>query len=189
MLIDIYLFALVLGGVLLVASLVMGGNSTDVAADADASAEAEHGALGGMFGAFLSLRFWTFFAAFFGLTGFVFDGLDLLPGPTGPLVLAIIMGLATGLFTVWVLRKLQQSSSGAVPTVEAYTGRTGRVLLAFGPGELGKLRLELGGTTVDVLASTEDTTPFVTGDEAMVVEMRQNTALVTRIPVSKENPS
>lgn len=183
MLIYSYLFALVLGGVLLVASLVMGSDSTDAPADA---AQTDHGGLGGMFGTFLSLRFWTFFAAFFGLTGLVFDGLDLLEGSTGPLVVAIVVGIATGFATVWALRTLQRSGTGSVPTAEAYVGQTARVLLAFGSSELGKIRLELGGTTVDVLARTEDADRFGAGDEAMVVEMRQNTALVTRLPMTEQ---
>ena len=89
-LIYVYVFALVLGGILLVTSVVMGGDDasdvdsdldtsldTDVDADVDADADvdvdqghqgvhtdlaATHGTIAGLFTAFLSLRFWTFFA-------------------------------------------------------------------------------------------------------------------------------
>jgi hypothetical protein len=74
-------FSLVAGGVLLVASLF--GADQDADADADIGADGDvdadagheglaHGDLGGFVAVFISLRFWTFFATFFGLTGVVF---------------------------------------------------------------------------------------------------------------------
>ena len=88
MLLKIYLASLAFGGVLLVASLVIGDDGDadtdfDGGADLDLDLAAEHGgapdhgdidALGGIFGALKSIRFWTFFTAFFGLTGTVFEG-------------------------------------------------------------------------------------------------------------------
>lgn len=181
MLINLYLFALILGGVLLVASIFMGGDE----GDSDTThGEVDTSGMGGFFGALLSLRFWTFSAAFFGLTGLVFDGLDLVEGFVLPLVLAIAVGLATGFITTVVLRSLHRGSSGSVPTAQAYAGKTGRVLVGFGPGELGKVRLDLGGTTVDALARTEETQPFAPGDEAFIIEMQQNNVLVARLRAS-----
>ena len=90
MLVYVYLFSFALGGILLLASILLGDKDTgqaDVDADADASADAgaphqgldhgvpgSHGGLAGVFTAFLSMRFWMFFVAFFGLTGLVLDG-------------------------------------------------------------------------------------------------------------------
>jgi membrane protein implicated in regulation of membrane protease activity len=200
MFLPIYLFALVLGGVLLLASIFTGGEGdtdADVDADVDVDADAEidaeahhgghagvadtHGSLGGLFSTLFSLRFWTFFAAFFGLTGLVLDGADLLPGSVVPLGIALALGTGAGVVAVAIMRSLHRGSSGEIATVGDYAGRTGRVLLAFDRESLGKLRLEIGGTTVDVLAKTDEAEPFRRGDEALVVEMQDHTAFVARI--------
>src|SRR5690606_8723201 len=119
--------------------------------------------------AFLSLRFWMFFLAFFGLTGLLLDGLDLVESPLGALIAAIGMGLVTGQGTVLVFRRLASSETSTAASSADYIGRSGRVMVGFGAGDLGKVRLTLKGTTVDVLATTEDERPFVPGDEALVI--------------------
>lgn len=192
MLFYVYLFALVLGGVLLAASIFSGGDGdADVDADADADVDAEaeadaeggtpQGSLAGVFTTVLSLRFWTFFAAFFGLTGLVLDGADLVPGTAAPLVTAVLTGLVAGFVTVRVFRSLHRSESGAVVSAADYVGKTGRVLLGFSADELGKVRLEIGGTTVDLLAKTDEVVRFEPGDEALIVSLQDHTAFVARL--------
>ena len=56
------------------------------------------------------------------------------------------------------------------------------VLVGFGPGELGKLRLTLKGTTVDVLATSDEEQRFAAGDSALVIQMNETTAVVAREP-------
>ncbi len=103
MLIQLYIFSLVLSAVLLVASLLV-GNVSDTAADREASASpsdpSEIGQLDGVEPSprqfFLttakSVRFWTFFVAFFGMTGLVLDGLDVM-APAVALLVAIVTGV------------------------------------------------------------------------------------------------
>lgn len=193
MYVYLYLFAFGLGGVLLLGSIFLGDKDTDAAGDADAGADSQaqhfdhgvsdgHGTLAGLFTAFLSLRFWMFFLAFFGLTGLVLDGLDLVDSPAVALVAAIGMGLVTGQVTVAVFRRLAHSETSTAASAADYVGRTGRVLVAFGSGGLGKVRLVLKGTTVDVLATTEDERPFALDDEALVIAMNDTTAVVARSP-------
>lgn len=191
MTIYLYLFAFGLGGVLLLGSIVLGDKDTDAgeggdAGDADSQAQHfdhgvsdAHGTLAGLFTAFLSLRFWMFFLAFFGLTGLLLDGLDLVDN-TVALAAAVFMGLVTGQATVAVFRRLAHSETSTAASAADYIGRTGRVLVGFGPGGLGKLRLVLKGTTVDVLATTEDERPFKPDDEALVIAMNDTTAVVSR---------
>lgn len=201
MLIYLYLFAFGLGGVLLLGSIFLGDKDTDAGGgeggDADAGGtEAQHfdngvgeahGSVAGLFTAFLSLRFWMFFLAFFGLTGLVLDGLDLVDSSTVALVAAVVMGLATGQGTVLVFRHLARSETGRAPTVADYIGRSGRVLVGFAAGDLGKVRLTLGGTTVDVLATTEEERAFSPGDDALVIAMHDTTAVVARIAPSSSS--
>jgi membrane protein implicated in regulation of membrane protease activity len=197
MLIYIYLFAFGLGGVLLLGSIFLGDKDTDAPGDAEAGdADAgtgtqaqhfdhgvgdSHGTVAGLFTAFLSLRFWMFFLAFFGLTGLVLDGLDLVDAPSAALAAALFMGLVTGQTTVAVFRRLSHSETGTAASSSDYVGRSGRVMVGFEAGGLGKLRLVLKGTTVDVLATTDDARPFRPGEEALVIAMNDTTAVVARV--------
>lgn len=197
MLVYVYLFSFALGGILLLASILLGDKDTgqadaDASADADAGAEGSgqgldhgvldsHGSLAGLFTAFLSMRFWMFFLAFFGLTGLVLDGLDLVTSALA-LALALAMGLLTGQATVAVFRHLATSETSTAAGAHDYVGKSGRVLVSFGPGELGKLRLTLKGTTVDVLATSDEEQRFAIGDSALVIQMNETTAMVAREP-------
>lgn len=196
MYIYLYLFSFALGGVLLLASIFLGDKDSgghDSPGDSDAEAGPNqgidhgvadsHGSVAGLFTAFLSLRFWMFFLAFFGLTGLVLDGLDLLESSPVALAISLVMGLVTGQVTVAVFRSLSASETSTAAGPGDYIGKSGRVLVGFGPGSLGKLRLTLKGTTVDVLATSDDERPFISGDEAMVIQMNDTTAMVARVPV------
>lgn len=189
---KLYVFSLVLGGILLAASVFSGGDhdggdvdggDADLGGDGDGGIdhhEPGHGDAAGFAAMFLSLRFWTFFSAFFGLTGLVFDGLELLPSlPSLGLALVLGFGIASG--TATLMRFLGQSDVGEVPGSHDYVGQTARVLLPFGKGDTGKVRLTLKGTLVDVLASTDEEEPFRADERALVVEMQGTTAYVSRI--------
>ena len=197
MLIYAYVFALVLGSVLLGASFLMGGDhdaDTDFDADADFDADVDvdadadldahvdaghgtHGDIGGFFGVLGSMRFWTFFAAFFGLTGLVLDGLDLA-SDFAALGLAIGVGFVTGWTAVTAIRHLAANDTGVAAGVSDYVGKSGEMLVAAGPGRLGKIRIELKGTTVDVLAEADDL--LARGEEALILEMRGDKAVVVK---------
>lgn len=194
--IYVYAFALVFGLILLGASVFLGGDDADVDADADADFDADgdadagghadggHGDIGGLFGVLGSTRFWTFFAAFFGMTGLVLDGLDL----AAPVIaggLAVGVGSLCGWAAVTVLRHLGSSDSGVVAGVNDYVGKTGEVRLAAGPGRLGKVRIELRGTTVDVLAVSEDA-DLARGEQALIVGMDGTKALVVKYDGSSQ---
>src|SRR5690606_15637009 len=109
LLIYLYLFGLIVGGVLLGSSLLLGGDDGD--ADGDAHAEAgDHGGHGHggdlqldgaasdfLLWRFRSLRFWTFFLAFFGLTGLALEGFGLLESSWLTLAASLGMGIFAGL--------------------------------------------------------------------------------------------
>jgi hypothetical protein len=200
MLIYAYVFALVLGSVLLGASFLLGGKDLDhdhdVGHDVDAHVDADHdldghadaghethGDLGGFFGVLASMRFWTFFAAFFGLTGIVLDGLDLaIPGVA--LGLAIGVGFLTGWTAVTLIKRLSANDTGVAATVDDYVGKSGEMLIAAGPKRLGKIRIELKGTTVDVLAESDDH-DILRGEQALIVEMRGDKAAVVKLDAAR----
>lgn len=193
MFIYAYVFALVLGSILLGASFLLGGEhgsdghgdghiEADADHDLDAHADADHdtqGDLGGFFGVLGSMRFWTFFAAFFGLTGVVLDGFDLTTQFTAG-GLSIGVGFVTGWVAVTLIRRLSANDTGVAAGVADYIGKTGELLIAVKPGGLGKIRIELKGTTVDVLALTDDE-PIAKGEQALILEMRDDKAIVVRL--------
>lgn len=105
MLIKVYILSLVLGAVLLVASLFFTGKRLDAddqtRAHDDTTQPGQVGQLDGVAGGdyvirtVRSRRFWTFSVSFFGMTGLVLDGLDLM-SPTVSLIVALAIGAVAG---------------------------------------------------------------------------------------------
>ena len=105
MLINIYILSLVLGAVLLGASLFLSDRLVDAddqtRSHDDTTKPNQVGQLDGVEGGdFLirtlrSRRFWTFFISFFGMTGLVLDGLDLM-GPAVSFIVAVAIGAVAG---------------------------------------------------------------------------------------------
>jgi membrane protein implicated in regulation of membrane protease activity len=179
-----YVFALVAGGILLGASVVLGGGDHDAEVHGDVhggDAAGDHAASAiDALTMLVSLRFWTFFLAFFGLTGVVLTLFELAPGwVTG--FAAAGMGAAAGIGASLVIRKLSGRESNSAVGAADYVGKTATVMVPVGPGQLGRVRLTLKGSTVDVLASTIDDATFATRDEVLVVEMDGTTARVARL--------
>ena len=105
MFVNLYILSLVLGAVLLVIALFFSPKRVDAddqtRAHDDTTRPSQFGQLDGVAGGdFLvrmvrSRRFWTFFVSFFGMTGLVLDGLDLM-SPGVAFVVALAMGGLAG---------------------------------------------------------------------------------------------
>jgi hypothetical protein len=105
MLINVYIVSLVLGAVLLGASLFVSDNRADAddetRAHDDTTRPSQLGQLDGVAGGDFvirtvrSRRFWTFFVSFFGMTGLVLDGLDLMSA-TVSFFVAVAIGAVAG---------------------------------------------------------------------------------------------
>jgi membrane protein implicated in regulation of membrane protease activity len=189
MLIYLYLFALILGGVLVLASILLGGQG-ETDADADAGLdkdlpllEGQAGDISGVdvFWAFRSIRFWTFFLAFFGMTGLVLDGLGLVDSSIVAAILATGMGAASGFVAAGLMRWLGRDESGLIASSGDYVGKTVRVLLPVGRDRVGKVRLDLRGASVDVLATTDEEGPITSDEEAIIIEMDGARARIARL--------
>ncbi len=192
---SIYLFSLIFGAVLIVASLVMGSDG-DADANVDVDTEASldgagdagqqgfdtehgeaHGTLGGFAGAFLSLRFWTYFLCFGGLIGTILTTLEAADVTTTG-VTAALTGLIAGQGTVALFRLVAAHTVNDGPGTRAYVGKSGRVLIPAAAGDLAKIRVEFQGTTVDYLAKTTDGAALVADAVVMIVGFEDATALV-----------
>lgn len=170
------------GGVMLVASMVI-GHGHDLGGDAgDTEASQGHGGAGSALGAVLSLRFWIFAATFFGLTGLA---LTRLGGPAArtmaPLV-AVPVGLAAGFVASRVFAALAGKAVGAVAPSSSYIGREGLLLLPVSRAQRGKLRLRVGATEVDLLAETDEDVELPIGTSVLVCGVRGQCLVVARNP-------
>lgn len=196
MLIYLYLASLIFGGVLLGASLLLGGHDDldadmggdvdmDADLDLDGDADADHG--GDFAGAgadfFLwplrSIRFWTFFTAFFGMTGVAFSSLGLA-GPIVTLVLALTVGVLSGGVASAVIRRFSNDDTGRAPQSSDYIGKMARVVVPVKREGVGKVRVRVGGQLVDLLAVTDEER-LTSEDEVIVIEMDGTRARVARL--------
>jgi len=194
----LYLFSLIVGGILLASSILLGGKDIDADADVDADldldadgdleAEAEgfdkdvggHGDVAGFLYLFLSLRFWIFFMAFFGLTGIVIDLLGLASQWVG-FGAAVTMGLGTGLAATSAIRWLAGDTSARTATSSDYVGKTARVLVPMKGEAVGKVRVDIRGQSVDLLATGIEPGDFAGKEEVLIVEMDGPRARVARL--------
>jgi membrane protein implicated in regulation of membrane protease activity len=143
-------------------------------ADVDHDAEDVHGSVG-VIDAWLpltSVRFWTFFLAFFGLVGTAL----LLTSPMA-LPLTLIpsggVGYVSGIAAVRVLRSLARQQIGSTMADDELVGEVGVLLLPVGPEQDGKIRVQVAGRTLELIAQSEDEELKV-GDSAVVLGVRDD---------------
>jgi membrane protein implicated in regulation of membrane protease activity len=198
----VYLFALVVSlGLFLLQAVMAGGGEGDAGGDhggdhgdhggehgaegeahGEADGKGDHGP-GGEHGALAllsSTRFWTFFALGFGLSGSLLHYLDLAGGIMTAIV-AVSAGLGAGLFASFAFRAVKRAEVGSTASISDAVGRTGKVLIAIGPGKVGQIRVELKGHSVDLLATTDEG-ELARGEAVLVEAVEGNTARVCRRP-------
>ena len=212
LLLATYVGALVVGGGLLVVSAVLGGKDldadhdveldadadVDADLDADADADADHDGHVGVGDALwlpvLSIRFWTFFLAFFGLTGLSLEGLrvgGLVGAPWGVvLALSIVAGFVSGWVVSRIVQQLKQAkvSSEVVPEHD-YAGKAAEVLLDVAPGDPGLVRLDVKGVSVDVTAvlASPEVGPLRRGSKVIVLAYEQGKVRVAPFEVGDDD--
>jgi membrane protein implicated in regulation of membrane protease activity len=128
-----------------------------------------------------SLRFWTFFSAFFGLTGVVIDA-GSLAGQWVGLGVAGAVGYVCGTTITRLIRKLRRERVDSSLAADDCVGETARVILPVGNDQVGKVRLELKGRTIELLAETEDEGLELSPGQACVIYglKEDGRAVVTR---------
>lgn len=174
----VFIGSLVLGGILLGASILVGDGHGEVDHDLHAHIDAE--GIDVIVGAFRSLRFWTFFLTFFGLTGVALKGLALVESTVLVTLLGVIMGALAGYGALFAFRLIDRKESNSVAGSSDFVGKTGRMLVGVAPGSFGKIRVQVKGTTVDLLAKSDDETIGI-DQEAIVIEMDGTHARVARV--------
>ncbi|WP_257458267.1 hypothetical protein [Archangium lipolyticum] len=163
----LYVTSFIIGGGLLLLSLLFGGEAGGVDGLEGAEGATEGGALGRAL-PLASLFFWTFFLAFFGLTGVLLSTLAREAGTLLTAGLSAGVGLGAGLIASRVLRGLGRAEVGSVVRPEDVVGRLGRVVVPVGRNQPGKVRVELRGRTVDLLAHGDSVVPLSPAHQVFV---------------------
>jgi membrane protein implicated in regulation of membrane protease activity len=166
----VYVLALVVGGGLMLVQAVSGGHDT---VDAGHALDVQHH--GGGPGV-LSIR-----SFIYGLFTFGFVGAALhIPGITSrrsALLIALASAVAAGLAAGYTFARLGSAAASGAASLQEARGRRARVLLPCAADRPGKIRLDLGGQQVDMKATTSGP-PIPAGAEVVVVEVREDVALV-----------
>lgn len=130
-----------------------------------------------------SFKFWTFGGCFFGLTGLVLSWVEPgLPEIVG-FAIALAMGVVCGGGLVSILRGLKNRQVNSLVRSKDFAGLMGTVELPFNAASKGKVVLEVGGSTLHLVAQTDEERDFNPGDPILVVGRSQNRLWV----VSAEN--
>ena len=172
----VYVLALVLGGGLMLVQAVSGGHDT---IDAGHSLDIQHH--GGGPGV-LSIRSFIYGLFTFGFVGAALH-IPAITGRTSALLIALASGVVGGLAAGFTFARLGSAAASGAASLQEATGRHARVLIDCAPDRAGKIRLELGGQQVDMKATTVGAV-IRAGAEVLVVEVREDAALVAPWPLS-----
>lgn len=205
-LIALYAGCLVLGGILIGASMLGAGKDADgpdmehdVGHDADLehdhahdhdvhAVDSAHGAGGGAIAAtLLSLRFWTFGLAAFGMTGLLLTLLGATPVLGVALSVATGIGVGSGVTTL--LRAVSRDTVSSALDARALRGRDAEIVLSVGPGKLGKIRLTHNGQLIELPATTREDRLLERAQRVLVVDVAGGTAEVTSLEPDRRTPA
>lgn len=121
-----------------------------------------------------SFKFWTVGGFFFGLTGLGLNWVQPDWPPMFIFIAAIAMGILLGGTLAIVLRHLARRHADSLIRTEDFAGHVGIVELPFDSKSKGKVRLELRGSVLHMMALTDDTKQFAPGDKVLVVNVEND---------------
>lgn len=192
---PLYLFALIVGGGLLLFSLVWGDagdHDVEVEGDLDLEGHPEYGAGSLVDGdgewpllrGFLSVRTVLHLLAGFGATGTLLELLTDAPSGVA-LAWAVATGLVAATLAALIYGWIRSSGSGEVSLDPQYlVGATATVVLPVEPGRRGKVLALRDGREVELLARlfSADDERCARGAEVVIVEIAGETALIAPLP-------
>lgn len=187
MFITIYILSGLIGGALVLISAFTGSDtetdtSLELAEDTniiESGIEKADGLLGDLWLPILSLRFWTYFAAAFGITGLILEVLEISAGMTG-LIWALIAGSITGLTVAWFMRALSVSEHHSGSSQKDLIGVEGEVTLDIHKNGVGKIRCKVKDHIIDLMAVSREGTPIKTGEKVVIIGINNSQAEVAR---------
>jgi hypothetical protein len=134
---------------------------------------------------FLSIRFWTYGLAVFGVTGFVLQKTGQVTAVHSSL--AVLMGVGVGWVAALIFHKFKNTTVDSSSNVDYLRGTEGVVVLTIRPKSVGKVRLNLKEQDVEVHATTRQDQALDIGARVLIVESTQGQVEVVPFPeVAKE---
>jgi hypothetical protein len=129
----------------------------------------------------LSMRFWTFGLASFGLTGTLLSMLSVPAVLTA--VLAVAVGLGIGLGAARLFRALNRDEVTGATELSRYIGEEARVVVPVRRDQPGKIAIQSLAGRVEMMATTRDEQPLEVGTTVLVASVERGVADVSRMPV------
>ncbi|MFW6054225.1 MAG: hypothetical protein ACOC9J_05375 [Persicimonas sp.] len=175
-----YVFCMIVGGAFVILSIFGGlfeadadldadmdaDFDADLDADLDADVDADADGAGydkdmevavsRRFNPLKSFKFYTFAMAFFGLTGVIFELLDLWGSSLGVFGLSVAMGLIVGGGVAYVMHLVNQDSGGGAVGEHDFVAASGQIVLPVREGKRGKVRMHVRGRTIEMPAESAD---------------------------------
>ena len=150
----------------------------DVDADGEAIADVET-RIGKKYRPWFSFKFYTYTLGFFGLTGVLMTLIGQGNQPLG-IALSALMGLVAGIGVSYLLHYADRDAASHRAVGERdFLGAPAEVLLPVKKGEVGRVRVRMGGRTVDMRAETEDEDVVLDmNDECFVLDIEDGVAKV-----------
>ena len=189
---TVYILAAIVGGILVLASALMGGeHDTHFGGDAHFGDVDFHGVDGhdgihsDVYLPFLSLRFWTYFAACFGVTGLLLTNFTS-NATTSVAIASLLTGLIAGYLVTAIMRAVNKRESDSGVKEDNLVGQEARVLVGVSPESEGKVRLEVKGELLDMTAFTQENLALRPGDRALVVSIDNGRANVVSLTAMLE---
>jgi hypothetical protein len=163
------------GGVLLAVAAFGGGHHGH---DHSFDHGHHHGHDGDSASKFLSLRTLTYFLFVFGGVGSALSWAGMNRWLALPI--ALTMGVGVGGMVGYAFRYLARTDSGARAGEESFVGLQGTVVLPIGQGGIGKVMVQRGDRSYELVARPldSDASGIQNWKSVIVVEMNRGTALV-----------
>ncbi|MCB9794854.1 MAG: hypothetical protein H6741_19285 [Alphaproteobacteria bacterium] len=132
----------------------------------------------------LSLRFWTYALTAFGATGALLMLFGLatalhLPG-------AIVTGFVAGYGMSWTINALKKNTVTTTADASQARASEAEVVLAVGPGKTGKVKLMMGGSLVELIATTREEVRLERGEKVLVISVDDGRAEVASFELAKK---
>jgi membrane protein implicated in regulation of membrane protease activity len=126
------------------------------------------------------VRFWSFALLAFGLVGTLLTIFGVAAGVAAGAI-AAVAGVVSGVFAATVVNRLLHGSPQTSASYGDVLGRVGRIIVPVTPEGPGKVRVEVGGTSVDLIARARETLDV--GEGVVVEEVTSDgEAQVSRAP-------
>lgn len=178
MILTFYIVATIVGFGMVLAGL-LGAHGHGDGPDHDFDHGHDHdGGHGDAWIPFFSLKFWTYFLAGSGIVGLLLTYVARTPEFTG-LPVSLVTGLVCGLLVSYLMRLLRKHEANSLMSENELIGHTAKVLVGIRGEQQGRIRVEIKGEIIDMLARSNEQAVFEPGEEVVIMESAGNSVIVT----------